>query len=259
MLVIDIGTHKAEELKVLAGARCFILKHYLRWWLNYFNRVFKNIFIPGSKECYGRGTYLVSPVKCGFNTHQVILKQLIVPKNYLKDTKVVCIDPAAEVTVKYVKEIAKKANVNYLPLAILPHTDASNCKLIKFYQAENSLSSSLFADAKNNTSVSLAVGVSFKHLLEHLKDLGMLDPSTRVVMRMNCEGAELGVLEPLFTSDIAARSTVLGSLGDVKKKFGEAVHASMLQQMREHQIAFSYFKGSDPSTWLAGIEVFARA
>jgi len=42
-ILIDIGTHEAQELRVLSGERSYLLASYARWWFDWLKRQVKKV------------------------------------------------------------------------------------------------------------------------------------------------------------------------------------------------------------------------
>ncbi len=251
-LIIDIGTHEAQELRVLNGNRCYTSKIYLYWWYDWCKRQVKKLIRYNGLIEYGTGAFKISPASFGLKNHLKIIKQILNPTDYLQHTKILAIDPVASITTRFIKKIQTTFQVYFLPVAILPHQQTDDSKLTKFYIEKNSLSSSL---DKSSTSRDLILcsALRTKKIVNSLKELQIIDQNTEIVLRMNCEGAEFGVIEDIVSEGHIPK-TILGSLNDVRKKYGEEEAMKMNNFLEKNNIEFNYFKGSDPGTWIMAFE-----
>lgn len=247
-LIIDIGTHEAQELRVLNGDRLYILKTFSKWWFDWGKRQIKKLIRHPGLIKYGTGAYKISPVDFGLSNNFKCLSQTIKPIDYLQRTRVVAIDPVASITAKYLEKVNTDEEPYFLPIAILPHDDKANSKLTKFYNEKNSLSSSL-SKSESSFEPIVCSAYSFKKVVQELKELDIIQNPKKITLRMNCEGSEFAIVKDLveagFIPDI-----VMGSINDVLKKYGQEEADKMNDFLTEHNIEFQYFKGSDPGTWL---------
>lgn len=255
LVVLDIGTHKAQELRVLYGDRKYIFFSYLWWWLDWGMRIIKRLIRYNGMIQYGSGAYVISPIKFPFDKHMKYFKQFFLPRNYLDNIKVVSIDPMALVTDKYIRKMQQKVQAYYIPVAILPHDGINKSQMVKFYVAKNSLSSSLYQNKLDDLQEVIVPAFELGKLLDGLIDVKVLEKKCRFIVRMNCEGSELAVINSLLSRSSEFRY-VLGSIADVGKKHGMEVETEMNDIMDKNRINFTYYKGSDPSTWHTGFDLF---
>jgi hypothetical protein len=253
-VIFDIGTHKAEELRVLNGDRCYILSSYLCWWFDWCKRLIKIVVQHHSTTAYGIGNYQVSPLTFGFSNHLRIITHLITGRNMLRHFHIICVDPATNITPAYLPKLHELREIIFLPYAILPHTNTKNYELIKFYVEKDSLSSSLFA-SRSYQKVVVCPAISFKELLSELLRQSILQDGDEILLRLNCEGAELGIFKDIVAAGFKPLM-VVGSINDVFKKFGNQVSDEMFNLIADNGIKFDYFKGSDPSTWPVILDKF---
>lgn len=75
MIIIDIGTHKAQELRLLSGDRGYIFVSYLKWWIDWLKRLTKIIIRYKGLIQYGPGGYKMSPARTHLSTHWKFIKQ----------------------------------------------------------------------------------------------------------------------------------------------------------------------------------------
>lgn len=256
VIVLDIGTHKAQELQVLTGDRIYLLTQYCIWWFDWFKRQIKKLIGHKGRIRYDGGAYISSPAL--FKHHFSCIREIILPENYLSDVKTISIDPIIEITGEYVKRLKNKIDIEYFPVVIFPHDSSNNSNIVPFYIAENSLSSSLYKNKKNNNQrMILCPAFSFDEIINSLKQHELIQSTTKVIIRMNCEGSELAIIKSLIEHNIFPH-VVLGSIYDVQKKHGEEAAQEIGELFKKYNIQFNYFKGSDPATWHIGYNIFNR-
>lgn len=246
-LIIDIGTHEAQELRVLNGDRFYIFNIFSKWWFDWGKRQIKKLIKHPGLIKYGTGAYKISPVDFGLSNNLKCLSQAFSPLDYLQQTRVIAIDPVASITTKSLKKVKTDEEVYFLPITILPHDDDTDSKLTKFYIEKNSLSSSL---SKSGSSLEpiICSAYSFKKVVQELKKLDIIQNPKKITLRMNCEGSEFAVIKQLVEEGFIP-NIVMGSINDVLKKYGQEEADEMNNFLKQHNIEFQYFKGSDPGTW----------
>ena len=248
LVIFDIGTHKAEELRVLCGDRFYMLGSYLLWWFDWGKRVVKRIIKHKGRVKYGVGGYIVSPAKTSVGAHLRYWVRMLMPKNYLRGANVISIDPLACITARVLPRLENKINLHYIPIAILPHDDESDCRISKFFIEKSTISSSLFKPNRKGGKMTICAAFNLGVIIEYLKAEGLLSSVCKVIVRMNCEGSELAVIRELLKHNIKPVH-VLGSIGDIKKKYGLHAENLMTDLLSRHNVDYCCFKGSDPGTW----------
>lgn len=247
-LLIDIGTHEAQELKVLCGNNYYTLTQYLRWWFDWLKRQIKKLIRHKGLKVYGAGAYKQSPLEFSIIDHIRFVTDLAPRKKFASRTNVISIDPVSSITSGHIEQLRPYfGSIYYLPVAILQEGDTSTPKLVKFYLEKNSLSSSLVGSSLSAFTVCL--GYPFTALLREMLEKGLFNKSDELILRMNCEGAELEVLKSVYECGLNLK-LIIGSLNDVGKKLGAEKESEMNRLLKESNTVFKYFKGSDPSTWL---------
>lgn len=252
-IVIDIGTHKAQELRLLSGDQYYLLIAYLKWWADWLKRLLKIVIRYKGLTKYGAGAYKSSPARTSPRVHCKYIQQFFRPRNYLRQVRVFAIDPAPHITGKYIDKLQNRVELMYLPIAILPHDDSDPCKITRFYLAHNSLSSSLYAEESSFKQV-LCPAFNFGVVIQSLIQCNLIPAKAHVLLRMNCEGSELAIVQSMRNSNLTL-ANIIGSIGDVGKKHGEMAAREMVATLDKENIKFDYFKGSDPSTWQAGFNL----
>lgn len=190
----------------------------------------------------------VAPLIVVANTIRMFFKA----RNYseLKDIKFVCIEPNVAVCEPKLRLFSQKFDVSYFPIAILGHDQHYDFEILDLNCYENTLSSSIYNKQSSIGSKKLAcIAFKFSVFFDLLKKHIDITPDDEVILRINCEGAELGIVKAIRESGLMIRS-IYGSLADVKKIHGENEYKEMLEILSELGISYHYFVGSNPATWL---------
>ena len=247
ILLIDIGTHKAEELRVLSGDRIYMLRIAIEWYLNYIKRCLKKQLGMGFQE-YGSGEYKYSPREID---HGKLYARVIQGgRNLLRGTRVVAVDPQYSIARAAIEKLSVQ-NITYLPIAVQNHQDTEQAALKKIYMGVNSLSAGLVLEEELRTATMLCPTFRADYLLMRLVEEGEIKEGDEVVLRMNCEGSELEALKGCMQVGLRVR-LILGSINDVEKKFGKEKSEELRDLILSNNIKYVYFKGSDPGTWSTG-------
>jgi hypothetical protein len=250
--IIDIGTHKAEELRVLLSDPSYILFEYVRWLFDWFKRQVKKIIKYDGLIEYGTGGYKMSPFSKSLKDHAKIISKIFKPS--VSNLIIVLIDPQINVLYRYIAGIQLKNSVHTLPIAIYSHREDKSCSLETFTIDKDSLSSGLDYKKSIDSKVKTLVPCfDFSVIISALRSVSVIEDSSEVLLRMNCEGAELAIIKASISQGLNIK-LVLGSLYDCEKIFGDG---DILNGMLENNnIKSYYFKGSDPSTWCDAFEYF---
>ena len=147
--ILDVGTHHAQELRVLFGDYSYILPTFLTWWIDWIKRQLKKLIRYNGLIEYGTGAYAKSPFDYSFSFHmRCLLNRLRKP---VGDTQfvVVSLDPQAHITPLYVSFLETRVKFYYLPIAVFSHKSGQYCGLVSFDIGVDDLSSSLDTDPSN--------------------------------------------------------------------------------------------------------------
>lgn len=254
-VLIDIGTHEAQELCVLTCNRKYMLMQYFKWLFDWLKRRVKVIIRYKGLIYYGEGGYKRSPLSFKAKQHWEIIKYILRGRGLLQDIFVISIDPVFSITMPMLNKIKNKiGKLIYFPIAIYPHTTTEDSGIISFYLDRNSLSSSLFRGESSVDEIFAPI-FKFDYFLKSLINNEPEISSADYIIRMNCEGAEYGVLRSLDSVNITPLA-IWGSINDVYKKFGEQDSLSLSALIEKKGYNFYYFKGSDPSTWIENLKLF---
>ena len=252
--IVDVGTHRAEELKVLLSFHPYIINSYFKWIFDFFLRLVRFLLPPFNYRVYGRGPYYKPPVSFPIKFHlKCIFNTLSIKSRFFNTTQFICIDPQVSITSKSLSFSKGPIKFNYFPIALLNHKSTIDFGLHSFNVCHDTLSSSLDSDPTKIRSNEFCACFSTSIFLDQLFKVGFLTPKSTIVLRLNCEGSELAVLQAFIDKGLTPE-VVLGSINDVFKKYGADDANKLNQLLSDYHIPFYYFKGSDPSTWQATIE-----
>jgi len=236
-IVIDIGSHKLEELRVLFDpgvAEFYILA---KWSARFVIKSILSLNISGYR-------YLVATWRLFFKKRTAHLAG---------NTKFICIEPNVDICIRPLMKFKRRFDVDFYPIAILGHTHEEEIRLLRLNCYENTLSSSIYnKENLSHTGHLACVAINFSKFLSLLQeDLGISE-ADEIIMRINCEGAELGVIRALRDANLPVRA-IFGSLADVRKIHGEEEYSEMLGILKEMNLNYRYFVGSNPATWLEAL------
>jgi hypothetical protein len=159
------------------------------------------------------------------------------------------VEPNIDICQPELRDFKHEFDVDYYPIAILGHNYTEDVGIIGLNCYDNTLSSSIYS--KKNLSIARKLScLSFKFsaFLDLLKKDLAISPQDSIILRINCEGAELGIVRAIRDSGLQVR-VICGSLADVRKIHGEAEYEEMLSILSDLGITYHYFVGSNPFTW----------
>lgn len=236
-VIIDVGTHKFEELNILFNPS---------W------DEFSTLIKTTVKKLIGRSDLRFSTI---FNCWYIILKVPL--KAERKNIKVIALEPNTEVCLQKLNKVKNSLSVIHFPLVALGHDFSDKVDLVGLNIYDDSLSSSIYGKTKiEKVNQLFCVGIDFYQFVKMLFKREIISQKDKIIIRMNCEGAELGVVKgasKLIKEDFNILS-VIGSLADVKKIHGAEKYSEMIGILESHSIEYKFFKGTDVSTWSLGIK-----
>lgn len=234
LIILDIGSHKLEELQTLLCPFPRQLGIYLFWLAK---QLIKFLLKPN--------TVILGNLRQQVN---VIRYYFLSSRRY--NLTIVSIEPNPSVAISYIKRLSKRYKTVFIPAAVLGHDADLSSDLKVLYSYDHSISNSLYK--KNRTMEasqhSICVCLSLSVIWNGLVREGIVMPDSEVILRMNCEGAELGVLRGCIEAGLRVKC-VIGSIGDVEKIHGSESGDSARQIIKKMGVEYHYFKGDDPSTW----------
>ena len=243
LVVVDIGSHKLEELLVLLGPFSRQFGVYAKW---------------AARKC------LKAILRANFSTLSKIGRQMEVIRYYFLTRReyhlqVISIEPNTSVVQPYIEKLSKKHLVHYLPAAVLGHDAETDVELKALFFYNHSISSSIYKRDRlpNHEKARVCIGLKFDLLWENLIKIGALNTDDPFLLRMNCEGAELGVIEGCLHKGLKP-ICIIGSIGDVGKIHGKQANDKTREILDEMETPYFYFKGDDPSTWYDMITVWDK-
>ena len=234
LIILDIGSHKLEELQTLLCPfpRQFYI--YIAW-------LAKRLI----KFLLKRDTAILSDLRRQPN---VIKHYLMSRRRY--NLTIVSIEPNAAVALPYVARLSRKYRIFFIPAAVLGHDTQVSSDLKLLYTYDHSISNSLYRkdrvmDARQQN---VCVGLGLSMVWNGLVREGIAAQDSEIILRMNCEGAELGVLKDCENLGLRLKC-VIGSIGDVEKIHGRESGDAARKVMQNLGVQYHYFKGDDPATW----------
>jgi hypothetical protein len=240
LIILDIGSHKLEEIQTLLSPfpRQFFI--YFKWLVK---KILKIILRFDKNE-----------LKI-FKKHIFIFKYYFIKKNRYNIT-IIAIEPNPEVIIPYYKKISKKYKIFFIPAAILGHDTFTSFEVKTLFGFGDTISHSLYKKSKSNNlnQNSLCIAIKLTPLWNELVNSKIIDSDSETILRINCEGAEFGVLQECKILGINLKC-VIGSLGDIKKIHGIEYENFANQILNEMNIKYTYFKGDDPGTWYDLIKI----
>jgi len=252
-IIIDIGTHKAEELNLLFLRNIKNFQFYFLWWVKFFFFIIKLFFKKDLK--FNQYGYSLSPIEINLKKHLRILKFLY----SFRDTniQIICIEPNYRILLNNLTILKKKLNIINLPILINDNTLHRNIFLSKFHTYSNTLSNSIYKKNNVDGEIENILSLNTQSFLELMFNENLIDKNSEIILRINCEGQEYSIIKQFIIKKIKLKF-ILGSLNDIKKIHGKKIFEETLDLIKENEIKYEYFKGSDPSTWLKTIEILSN-
>jgi hypothetical protein len=242
LVIVDIGSHKLEELLVLLGPFRRQLGIYLAWAAR---KTIKAILTMNLSAIGGLRRQLA-----------VVRYYFLARRRY--DLQVISVEPNTAVARPYVQKLGRRYPVHYMPVAVLGHDADEKAELKTLFFYGPSISSSLYRKANRAADTEKAqtcVGLKFDVMWDGLIKEGVIRAEDPFLLRMNCEGAELGVIEACVQKGLKPLC-VIGSIGDVDKIHGRQMGDKTRRLIGEMGARYFYFKGDDPATWYDMIPVW---
>jgi len=173
--------------------------------------------------------------------------------------QIISIEPNINVAYKAVKKLKNKYPVYYLPIAVLGHESKQNIEIKKLYFYDQSISSSLYDRGRpiDDSKSTVCVSMKFGTLWDQLNNESIINDGDPFMLRMNCEGSELGIIEDCKNKNLKPEC-IIGSLGDVVKIHGEDADDKAMRLLHEMGTPYYYFKGEVPDTWYNIISIWKK-
>jgi hypothetical protein len=230
VLVIDIGSHKAEEAMLLEGRPNLSNRNRYRLLrqakFDPRRATAEILAIRRESEAFA-ATYscrhiLVEPVM-----HRELIEFVATSKNALLVNGVVSCDPSHETTL---------------------------------FMAGDSLGNSIRPEKPGLTGqTTTTFNINFVKFYEFLMDVYVRSGDCdKIILRMNAEGVEGPIIEWLANEADIRPDMLAGSIGDIKKCFGQAAYDKALADLERAGIPYIYFT-SFPTAWLTGLRQITAA
>lgn len=255
-IILDIGSHKLEEINLFFIKDLNIILFYLNWWLRYFYFITKKILSFKKKDnIILNYSFTKWPIELSFVEHKNLLFHLFKNENF-NNFNLIVVEPNIDISFRNIQKFKKKINLTFFPFILSNLLKDKTISFSNFYVGENSLSSSIYKK-KTNDLAERTLTINITSFIEILKNEGLLNESKEIILRINCEGEEFEIIKELLRNKIKINA-ILGSLYDVKKIHGDEVYNDMLETLNENEINYVHFKASDPSTWLNAISTLSK-
>lgn len=232
LVIIDVGTHKAEEISTLYAPlprQLFLV----------IELACKNLI----RRCIRRkipDTHVLPPLK-------TLVKTLLSRRQF--KGHLICIEPNWAVGGPEISRLSRKMTTTFFPVAIAGHDQSADVAFMRLFKNEKSLSSSLYQKS-TSTEFSLVPCLAVEQVFDALLQCEIITNKSRVVLRLNCEGAELSVLRACAQRmDAINVIGILGSIGDLGKIHGVSADAEAISLISDLEAEYTYFKGDVPRTW----------
>jgi len=199
--IINIGTHKMEELNLF---------FYPTLWQAY--RLFKWSIKESIRSLFNKD---ISRLRRCLKTNILFYKKKANPLK--KRINIISIEPDYKICFNNLKFWNNFKFFTYYPLAILEHDMKKSFDLINLRMYEDSISTSLYLKkGMKLVSESCCLGINFDLFLDLLIEKHNINSSDSIVLRVNCEGSEMAIINSIISKKINV-SMIIGSLSDVKK------------------------------------------
>ena len=221
ILVIDVGSHKAEEVMLFEGNPSWSLRNKLR--------MLRRHKFSGLRQI----TNINRRSKEFASNHEF---------------RYVLIEPIMHR--ELLDFVARKSS-----LLIGGVSSCGDSGPIDLLMAADSLGHSLIPSKPNLSGRKMPVyNLNFIALYEFLVETFIASGDCGgVVVRMNAEGVEGPIVDYLSQHANPKPLALAGSLGDIKKCFGEQAYDSAMRTLNDAEIPFIYLT-SHPRSWSSGLE-----
>ena len=254
-IIIDIGSHKLEEINFFFIKNLELIRVYFIWWLRFIIFLFKKRIFFWNEYKYFYNTYKKTPLELSFFEHKKIFSYFLKKKKF-KDLRIVVIEPNIRVVLKNLKKFKKELNLFFFPFAINNNLAAKGVFFSNFYISKDTLSNSIYKKKKSE-KIEKVLSINMSTMLNILKDEFKLNENSEILLRMNCEGVEHDIIKDINKNNLKIKF-VLGSLYDVMKIHGETEYRNLCSYLDKNNITYKYFKFSDPSTWTQSSEIMEK-
>ena len=203
LIIFDIGSHKLEELSIILSPGKHQVYIFIKW---SFFKIIRTI-LQLLKLKFG----IIAKINKYFKLVYFYFFEL---RKY--NLQIISIEPNINVAYKAIKQLRKKYPVYYLPIAVLGHDARHNIEIKKLYYYEHSISTSIYDRGRpiDDSKSTVCAGMKFGTLWDQLINESIIYDGDPFMLRMNCEGSELGVISECKEKNLKPLC-IIGSLGDV--------------------------------------------
>ena len=229
ILVIDIGTHKAEEVLLFEGKPTWTTRNRLRILRQH----------RGNPVAAAAHIARINNASRDFARRFACRYVLVEPIMHRELCDFIARYPA--VLIGGVSSCAPDGPVDLL-------------------LSQDSLGHSILPQKPNLTGESKAThNFEFTALYDYVvKAMGPPGHTSAIVVRMNAEGVEGPIISFLAKAGAAKPAILAGSLGDIRKCYGQAAYEEAFETLAEADIPFSYLT-SHPKSWEMGLSQVSAA
>ena len=225
ILVIDIGTHKAEEVWLFEGSPRITFKTLITL-------------------LRGHG-----PVKCFFELLEIKRLSKNIKENF--NFRYVLIEPIVH---KEILEFLHSTQSIFVG-------GVSSCQPsgpLQLLMAKDSLGNSIVSEKPGLTGEKRETyNINFQSLYSFLiKNFLQKNQTHGLLLRINAEGVEGPIIEHVLET-IIKPLVIAGSLGDIKKCFGQEALDRINRKINDSGIPFVYLT-SNPNTWSLGLRSIGK-
>jgi hypothetical protein len=224
LCILDIGSHKAEEVRLFEGFPNWTARNRLRI-------LRSNGFRPtAALREIGQVNDLSQAFKTAFRCRYVLVEPIMHPE-----------------LLHFVEKV---------PSILVG--GVSSCQpsgVIKLLMANDSLGNSIVPSKPGlSGAVHETFNVDFADLYEFVaRTFIESGDCAHIILRINAEGVEGPIIEYLAEKAPVKPAIIAGSLGDIRKCFGEAEYEQAMQTLEESNIPFVRLT-SHPGSWAAGLD-----
>ena len=230
MLVIDLGTHLGDEVRLLASLNLKKASERRRVWLR---------LVVATRSIWKANAELAR-----IEASQRILGSKV---------RIAMVEPMS--WPRFMRNVSLMGSIIYFQGVTSLNPGGS----IPLYLSKHHLGHSIFASKPGLTGRHVEVwNFEFELLWKTAVELLRGQDELQIVLRINIEGAEDQILGALLERIEPKPALIMGSLGDVKKVFGDQRLIDLQTKLSQSGIPFVYFT-SLPTTWAPAMEALVNA
>ena len=219
--LIDIGTHDGQEISLITG------RHSLFGLSIHLLKLFK-----------------AKGIECIINLKKILNFSDKFSNNF--KFRLICIEPIMS------NILYSRIKIIKPDLIIKGIVSSNKSSFSNLYLSKNRLGNSIYKEKPNLSGKTIKVAnISFSILFKELV-LPYYKKEDILIVRINAEGIEKDLIDYLIQNKIEI-DLLAGSIGDIKKCWGESVYKEYATKMIDNKISFVYFT-SNPFSWLPAMQ-----